>query len=124
MTSDSGSKIIIASTQDRGEMALKAKAQGVPIEAIIVMCSWKGTKPEGVYTFDDVIALGKGKVSDEQIEKNINSVTPDDVTSIIYTSGTTGKQKGAILTQKIGYPICFSHPILRSSVVNGNWDCI
>jgi len=100
MTSDSGSKIIIASTQDRGEMALKAKAQGVPIEAIIVMCSWKGTKPEGVYTFDDVIALGKGKVSDEQIEKNINSVTPDDVTSIIYTSGTTGKQKGAILTQK------------------------
>jgi len=32
MTSDSGSKIVIASNQDRGEMALKAKAQGVPIE--------------------------------------------------------------------------------------------
>ena len=100
MTSDSGSKIVIASTQGRGEMALKAKAQGVPIEKIIVMCSWEGAKPEGVYTFDEVIDLGKGKISDEEIEKNINSVTPEDVTSIIYTSGTTGKQKGAILTQK------------------------
>ncbi|MEN6432529.1 MAG: long-chain fatty acid--CoA ligase [Smithella sp.] len=100
MTSDSGSKIVIASSQDRGEMALKAKAHGVPIEKIITMCSWNGTKPEGVYTFDEVIALGKGKMSDEEIEKKINSVGPDDVTSIIYTSGTTGKQKGAILTQK------------------------
>ena len=100
MTSDSGSKIVIASSQDRGEMALKAKAHGTPIEKIITMCSWNGTKPEGVYTFDEVIALGKGKVSDEELEKKINSVGPDDVTSIIYTSGTTGKQKGAILTQK------------------------
>jgi len=64
------------------------------------MCSWNGTKPEGVYTFAEVIALGKGKVSDEEIEKMINSVVPDDIASIIYTSGTTGKQKGAILTQK------------------------
>lgn len=100
MTADSGSKIVIASTQERGEMTLKAKAQGVPVDKIIVMCSWKGAKPEGVYTFDEVIALGKGKVSDEDVEKSINSVSPDDVTSIIYTSGTTGKQKGAILTQK------------------------
>ena len=50
-------------------MALKAKAHGTPIEKIITMCSWNGTKPEGVYTFDEVIALGKGKVSDEEIEK-------------------------------------------------------
>jgi len=100
MTSDSGSKIVIASNQVRGEMALKAKAQGVLIEKIIMMCSWKGERPEGVYTFDEVIALGKGKVSDEEIEKNINSVKPEDDASIIYTSGTTGKQKGAILTQK------------------------
>ena len=100
MTSDSGSKIVIASNQARGEMAIKAKAQGVPIDKIITMGSWQGTKPEGVYTFDEVIAMGKGKISDEELEKNINAVTPDDVASIIYTSGTTGKQKGAVLTQK------------------------
>ena len=100
MTSDSGSKIIIASNQARGEMAIKAKAKGVPIDKIITMGSWEGAKPEGVYTFDEVIALGQGKVSDEVLEKNINSVSPVDVTSIIYTSGTTGKPKGAVLTQK------------------------
>mgnify|MGYP001766825290 CR=1 FL=1 len=100
MTADSGSRIVIASTQDRGEMTLKAKAQGTPIDKVIVMCSWDGTKPEGVYTFDEVIAMGKGKISDEDVEKNINAVAPEDVASIIYTSGTTGRQKGAILTQK------------------------
>lgn len=100
MTSDSGSKIVIASTQDKGEMTLKAKAQGVPVEKIIVMCSWEGAKPEGVYTFEEVMALGKQKVSDREVENKINAVVPEDVASIIYTSGTTGKQKGAILTQK------------------------
>jgi len=30
-------------------------------------------KPEGVYTFDEVIALGKGKISDEEVDKNITA---------------------------------------------------
>jgi len=100
MTSDSGAKIVIASTQDRAELALKTKAQGVPIETIITMSPWDGAKPEGVYPFEEVIALGKQKVSDQEVENKINAVVPEDVASIIYTSGTTGKQKGAILTQK------------------------
>ena len=100
MTSDSGAKMVIVSTQEKGEMALKAKAQGIPIETIITMSPWGGAKPEGVYTFEEVMALGKQKVSDQEVENKINSVVPEDVASIIYTSGTTGKQKGAILTQK------------------------
>jgi long-chain acyl-CoA synthetase len=100
MTSDSGAKMVIVSTQDKGEMALKAKAQGIPIETIITMSPWNGAKPAGVYTFEEVMALGKQKVSDQEVENKINSVTPEDIASIIYTSGTTGKQKGAILTQK------------------------
>ncbi len=100
MTVDSGSKIVIASTQDRGEMVIKIKAQGAPVETIITMCSWNGVKPEGVYTFEDVMALGKQKVSDQEVENSTNAVVPEDFASIIYTSGTTGKQKGVILTQK------------------------
>jgi long-chain acyl-CoA synthetase len=100
MTSDSGSKVVIVSTQEKGEMTLKAKAQGIPIETIITMSPWDGVKPAGVYTFEEVMALGKQKVSDWEVENKINAVVPEDVASIIYTSGTTGKQKGAILTQK------------------------
>jgi long-chain acyl-CoA synthetase len=100
MVSDSGAKIVIVSTQEKGEMTLKAKAQGILIETIITMSSWDGAKPAGVYTFNEVMALGKQKISDQEVEKKINSVSPDDVASIIYTSGTTGKPKGAILTQK------------------------
>ena len=100
MTSDSGSKMVIVSTQEKGEMALKATAQGIPIETIITMSPWDGAKPAGVYTFEEVMALGKQKVNDQEVENKINTVVPEDVASIIYTSGTTGKQKGAILTQK------------------------
>ncbi|MBN1365375.1 MAG: long-chain fatty acid--CoA ligase [Syntrophaceae bacterium] len=100
MTMDSGATMLIASTQERGEMAVKIRAKGVPIKNILVMCSWDGTKPEGVYTYEDAMALGKQKVRDQEVENKINSVGPEDIASIIYTSGTTGRQKGAILTQK------------------------
>ena len=100
MTSDSGAKMVIVSTQEKGEMTLKAKTQGIPIETIITMSPWDGAKPAGVYTFEEVTALGKQKVSDRELENKINAVVPEDVASIIYTSGTTGKQKGVVLTQK------------------------
>ncbi len=100
MTSDSGARIIIVSTQDKGEMVLQTQAQGVPVEAIIVMGSWNGATSEGVYTFDDVMALGRRRVGNEEVERRIQAVVPEDVASIIYTSGTTGRPKGAVLTQK------------------------
>lgn len=100
MTLDCGAKILIASTQDRAEMALKMKAKDTGLETVILMCSWNGQKPSGIYTFEDAVELGKQKYSDQDVEKSINEFAPEDITSIIYTSGTTGKQKGAILTQK------------------------
>src|SRR5208283_3766893 len=59
MTQDSGARIVIVSDQDKGEMTLHAKAQGVPVENIITMGTWNGDKPEGIYTFNDVMILGK-----------------------------------------------------------------
>ncbi len=100
MTADSGARVVIVSTRDKGEMTLKARTQGIPIEAVISMCSWDGPRPEGAYTFDDVMVLGKEKISEGEVERRIQAVAPEDVASIIYTSGTTGKPKGAVLTQK------------------------
>ncbi len=98
MVKDSGSKIVITSTQDKAEMTLKIKTEESSVKAIINMCSWDGDKPQGVYTFTEVMALGR-KGDRKVVEANIQEVKPEDVVSIIYTSGTTGRPKGAILTQ-------------------------
>jgi len=124
MVSDSGAKIVIVSTQEKGEMTLKAKARGILIETIITMSPWDGTKPAGVYTFNEVMALGKQKISDQEVEKKINAVIPNDVASIIYTSGTTESRKALSLPKKTWCPIFISVPIPHSFVVSVNWDFI
>ncbi len=99
MLKDSGSKIVIASTQEKAEMTLRAIGTGSPVKTIITMCPWEGARPAGIYTFTEVIETGQKKGNRKTIEENIRAVKPDDIASIIYTSGTTGRQKGAILTQ-------------------------
>ncbi len=99
MLKDSGSKFAIASTQEKAEMILKVAGKESPVKIIITMGPWEGKKPEGTYTFTEVMEIGQKKGSRKTIEEHIQAVKPDDVASIIYTSGTTGRQKGVILTQ-------------------------
>ena len=99
MLKDSGSGFVIASTQEKAEMSLKVTGNGSAVKVIITMGSWKGQKPGGVYTFAEVMDIGRKKGSRKEAEEHIQAVKPEDTASIIYTSGTTGRQKGAILTQ-------------------------
>jgi long-chain acyl-CoA synthetase len=66
-----------------------------------MMSPWEGgdQKPDGVYTFPEIFALGNSEGGQDIIEEGIKSVVPEDVASIIYTSGTTGRPKGVVLTQ-------------------------
>jgi len=100
MLGDSGARMAIVSTQQKLEMALKAKSHGVPLEAVITMGPIEGQKPECVYTFAEIIGIGKSQASLNNLEDRMSRVTPDDIASIVYTSGTSGRQKGAVLTQK------------------------
>jgi len=54
-------------------------------------------KQPGMYTWDQVMALGDG-VAEEDLEARLGELDPDDVVNMQYTSGTTGFPKGVMLT--------------------------
>ncbi len=54
-------------------------------------------KYPGTYSWNDIVKLGE-TVSDEELNKRMESLEPDDVINMQYTSGTTGFPKGVMLT--------------------------
>lgn len=54
---------------------------------------------ESIY-LDDLIETGRKLSNQEEFERRLNDVNPDDTLTLIYTSGTTGKPKGAIHTHR------------------------
>ncbi|MEA2102895.1 MAG: long-chain fatty acid--CoA ligase [Thermodesulfobacteriota bacterium] len=98
MLENSESSVVIVSDRKKARMALKAKEKNPKIKDVICMCVWEGQRPEGLYTFNEVIAMGYEKTDMSQVEERIAALDPGDTASIIYTSGTTGRPKGAMLS--------------------------
>ncbi|MCX7983087.1 MAG: long-chain fatty acid--CoA ligase [Syntrophales bacterium] len=98
MVKDSDSRMIIASTPDKAQMALRVFKDRSTI-TIITMAPWEGERPPNVYEWSEIVARGQ-EIPLIRVEESIKSVTPDDIVSIVYTSGTTGKPKGVILTHR------------------------
>ncbi|MEP2278569.1 AMP-dependent synthetase/ligase [Maribacter sp.] len=62
---------------------------------------------ENVFSFDElsncdnwekVIELGTDTSNQDEVERLMNAVTPNDLATLIYTSGTTGRPKGVMLS--------------------------
>ncbi|WP_235714561.1 AMP-binding protein [Neobacillus dielmonensis] len=53
----------------------------------------------GMYHWDDIVALSDG-VSDDELDKRMMTLDPEDPINMQYTSGTTGFPKGVLLTHK------------------------
>ncbi|MCP4021931.1 MAG: AMP-binding protein [Desulfobacteraceae bacterium] len=73
----------------------KLKSKKLPFLKNIIFLGQE--KMPGMYNWDDVIQMGK-TVSQDQVQKRLNSLDPDDVINMQYTSGTTGFPKGVMLT--------------------------
>jgi len=84
MLGDSGARVAIVSTQQKLEMTLKAKSHGVPLEAVITMGPVEGQKPEGVYTFAEIIGIGKNQASLNNLEDRMSRVTPTTSPRSLY----------------------------------------
>lgn len=55
---------------------------------------------EGAKNWQEVLALGKDKSNQDEVEKRMAAINEDDLATLIYTSGTTGKPKGVMLSHK------------------------
>ena len=53
--------------------------------------------PTGMFKFSDLIKMGE-KITEQELDDRMNSLTDDDVINMQYTSGTTGFPKGVMLT--------------------------
>jgi long-chain acyl-CoA synthetase len=97
---DSGSVVVVCSDAEQLEKVLEIRST-VPTLKSIIVCDPPSPLPEGVLTFQDVVAKGR-KLEQangtEWFDKSRTSRTPDDLATLVYTSGTTGDPKGAMLT--------------------------
>ncbi len=53
--------------------------------------------PPGMFKFSDLIKMGE-KITEQELDDRMNSLSDDDVINMQYTSGTTGFPKGVMLT--------------------------
>lgn len=91
--SDSGSKVIVVSTQQQLEKVLCIRNQ-TGVEHVVVMDPIE--TPHGVHMQRLMREVSSER--DSEVHAFARTVTSDDLASIIYTSGTTGIPKGVKLT--------------------------
>lgn len=97
----SETKIIFVSDRIQYEKLLAIRDQVPQVELVISFERFLGEPHLPVYTLYQLSEISHPIQTEEQqqIEQQIDTITPDDLTTIIYTSGTTGIPKGAMLTQ-------------------------
>ena len=90
-------KIAICDNQDQLDKYLAGLDLGlIELDHIITMDPIDNVRPM-VTSLADVITRGSAEPDDE-LERRMEAVKPDDLALLIYTSGTTGVPKGAMVT--------------------------
>ncbi|HEY0370955.1 MAG TPA: long-chain fatty acid--CoA ligase [Thermoanaerobaculia bacterium] len=96
---DAGTVAVICSNKEQLDKILEIRSH-VPCLNNIIVCDAPPQMPEGVRTFQDLVAHGLKleKSNPAWFEQSRNMRRPDDLATLVYTSGTTGNPKGAMLT--------------------------
>ena len=95
-------RVVFCSTRGQYEKLYAVKDQIPDVELVVSYERFLGHRSFPVYTQYQLSEV-ETPLSDEdkqQIEAQIDKITPDDLITIIYTSGTTGVPKGVLLTQR------------------------
>jgi long-chain acyl-CoA synthetase len=94
---DHSDGVVVFAENDVQLAKLKEIKESIPNVRKVILFSGKSGGDDWVLSFEDFLDLGKD-ISDEDFQKRVDAVTPDDTAGIVYTSGTTGVPKGAVLT--------------------------
>lgn len=93
-----GCRIVFVENQTAWDKLSSVDTKLTGVEHVILLSEVKtGKTGWDCHNIYDLIAQGKALAKDE-IERRIESITPDDLFTLIYTSGTTGAPKGVMLT--------------------------
>ncbi|HZK43792.1 MAG TPA: long-chain fatty acid--CoA ligase [Syntrophomonadaceae bacterium] len=101
IVNDAKSKIMFVEGQTQYDNIMKFFKEGDLLTHIIVFDkSVEIDKGKDIMYLDDLYELGKKSQQEGELQKRLDSITPDDIISVIYTSGTTGDPKGALHAHK------------------------
>ncbi|WP_312720717.1 long-chain fatty acid--CoA ligase [Mobilicoccus sp.] len=103
---DSGSRVVFA--EDGGQVEkLRVRRHEMPdVTAVVVFdAETDGRRVEfddWVISLEDFLARGRDLLQEDAgvVDRRVDGLTPDSLSTIIYTSGTTGNPKGAELTHE------------------------
>ncbi|MGA2455168.1 MAG: long-chain fatty acid--CoA ligase [Solirubrobacteraceae bacterium] len=91
--SHSGARLVFCEDAEQVAKIEQIRARCPALEHVIVIDG----AAAGAATLEQLRERGEG-VDDDEVERRVRAVEPDDLATLVYTSGTTGPPKGCMLT--------------------------
>ncbi len=91
--SHSGARLVFCEDAEQVAKIEQIRARCPALEHVVVIDG----AAAGAATLEQLRERGEG-VDDDEVERRVRAVEPDDLATLVYTSGTTGPPKGCMLT--------------------------